>query len=67
MKNNDFGALCDDFDAIGTEMEKSVGSAFATDKFTTLPPWVLKNLVALEDCLLGVTAEQKKKLNKVSA
>ena len=67
MKNKDFGALGRDFDNIITELTKCVGTAFATDKFTTLPPWVLKQLVALDDMVNEVTNEQKKKMNKNSA
>lgn len=37
---------------------------FATDKLQSLPPWVLKNLAALEDAVVGVTNDQKKKMNK---
>ena len=37
---------------------------FATDKLQTLPPWVLKNLAALEDAVAGVTKAQKDKMNK---
>ena len=48
-------------------MEKCIGFAFATDKHQTLPSWVLKNLVVLEDCVLEITNDQKKKMNKLNA
>lgn len=67
IKIRDFGALGQDFDAVIAELAKCVGSVFATDKFTTLPPWVLKNLVALDDCVLETTKEQQKKMNKNSS
>jgi len=50
-------------------MEKCIGTAFATDKFQTLPSYVLKNLMALEDCVIEVQddPELKKKMNKLNA
>lgn len=48
-------------------MEKCVGATFATDKFQTLPSWVCKGIAALEDAVLEVTPEQKKKMNKLNA
>ena len=71
MKNHirimDFTALQSDFDDIQTELGKCVGYSFATDKLQTLPAWVIKNLVALEDCVLEVSADEKKKMNKNNA
>ena len=40
---------------------------FGTDKLQTLPGWVLKNLMLFEDCIIEVTPEEKKKMNKTSA
>jgi len=48
-------------------MDKCIGSVIATDKFQTLPAWVLKNLLEISDCINDVTAEQKKKMNKGNA
>lgn len=45
-------------------MDKCVGSVFATDKYQTLPAWVLKNLLEINDCINDITPEQKKKMNK---
>jgi len=45
-------------------MEKCIGVVFATDKFQTLPPWVLKHLLLLDECINEVTPEIKKKMNK---
>lgn len=67
IKIDDFVSLQTDFESIVSEMEKCVGSVFATDKFQTLPPWVLKQFIALEDCINEVTPEQKKKMNKLNA
>ena len=67
IKIDDFVSLQTDFEEIVVEMQKCVGSVFATDKFQTLPPWVLKQFVALEDCINEVTPEQKKKMNKLNA
>ena len=39
----------------------------ATDKLQTLPAFVLKNIALLEDCVLEVTNEEKKKMNKTNA
>lgn len=63
-KNNDFGSLLTDFEQIQEEMDKCVGSVFATDKFQTLPIWVLKNLLEINDCVNDITPEQKKKMSK---
>jgi hypothetical protein len=41
IKIDDFVSLQEDFEKISVEMEKCVGSVFATDNFYTLPPWVL--------------------------
>jgi hypothetical protein len=48
-------------------MVKCVGQTFATDKFQTLPAWVLKGLINLEDTVNEVTPEEKKKMNKTNA
>jgi len=48
-------------------MEKCVGIVFATDKFQTLPSWVLKAFIALEDCVNEITPEMKKKMNKLNS
>lgn len=63
-KNNDFVSLQNDFEQIQTEMEKCVAVVFATDKLQTLPTWVLKHFLILDDCINDVTADQKKKMNK---
>jgi translation initiation factor 3 subunit C len=57
IKICDFVTLENDFTEIQNELEKCIGSVFATDKFQTLPPWVLKNLMALDDCVQEVTNE----------
>ena len=64
IKIEDFSALQSDLDEIIAEMEKCVEKVFATDKIQTLPGWVLSNLVALEDCVLGVAKDQQKKMKK---
>lgn len=66
-KINDFTALFNDFEEIQSEMDKCVGSVFATDKLQTLPPWVLKHLMILDDCINEITNEKKKKMNKLNA
>ena len=63
-KISDFMSLQNDLDEIITEMGKCIGVAFATDNYNTLPRWVLKELINIEDCVLDVTAEYKKKMNK---
>jgi hypothetical protein len=67
IKINDFTKLQADFEEIAVEMSKCVGFCFAEDKLQTLPDWVLKNFIALEDCVLDVTNEEKKKMNKPNA
>jgi len=63
--NNDFNALNDDFDTIKMEIEKCIAAkVFATDRLSTLPTFVLKHLMIYEDCVLEVTNEQRKKMNK---
>ena len=67
IKIGDFVQLENDFTAICSQMEACIGQVFAKDKFQTLPTWVLKNIMDLEDCVLEVTNEQKKKMNKLNA
>ena len=67
IKINDFQQLQIDFDEIQAELEKCIGQIFATDKFQTLPNWVLKGLISMDDCINDVTADQKKKMNKLNA
>lgn len=64
MKNNDFGALEDLFVDMQDQILKGAGTDFALDKIVTLPNWILRALVDIEDCVLAVTNEQKKKMNK---
>jgi len=40
---------------------------FGKDKYTTLPGWVLKNIMALEDCVNDITPAEKKKMNKLNS
>lgn len=44
-----------------------MGQHFATDKFQTLPGWVLKHLMEMEDCITGVTNAEKKKMSKLNS
>lgn len=63
--NNDFNALNDDFETIKLEIEKCIAAkVFATDKYSTLPTFCLKHLMIYEDCILEVTNEMRKKMNK---
>jgi hypothetical protein len=48
-------------------MEKCIGSVIATDKLQTLPVWVLKDFLEINDCINDITPEQKKKMNKGNA
>lgn len=57
MKNRDFSSLQTDFEEAQAEIGRCVGTLFAKDKYQTLPGWVLKELVALEDCVNEVTAD----------
>lgn len=68
IKINDFSSLWTDFEDITGEIAHccTIG-VFAKDKYQTLPNWVVKEIVALEDCVNGVTNEQKKKMHKNSA
>jgi hypothetical protein len=67
IKIADFNQLQEDFEEITVELEKCIGTVIATDKVHTLPGWVLKNFVALEDCVNEVTAAEKKKMNKLNS
>jgi hypothetical protein len=67
IKISDFVQLENDFTDIVSNLEICIGQVFAKDKLQTLPPWVLKNLMDLEDCVLEVTNEQKKKMNKLNS
>ena len=67
IKIQDFNQLQADFDLVQDEITKCVGTTFATDKYQTLPAWVLKGIAALEDTVNEVTAEEKKKMNKTNA
>ena len=56
IKIDDFTQLQTDFDDMQSEIEKCAGQVFATDKLQTLPGWVLKGFVALEDCINDISA-----------
>ena len=45
-------------------MKKCAEVAFATDKYQTLPGWVLKEFCALDDAVNEVTNPQKKAMKK---
>ena len=68
IKINDFSSLWTDFEDITGEIAHccTIG-VFAKDKYQTLPNWVIKEIIALEDCVNSVTNEQKKKMHKNSA
>ena len=68
-KNGDFVSLQNiDLEAIQKEIQACIDNkVFGTDKLQTLPGWVLKNLMLFEDCIIEVTPEEKKKMNKTSA
>ena len=53
----DFSSLQVDFEEVSAEINNCVGTVFAKDKFQTLPPWVLKEIVTLEDCVNEVKPE----------
>jgi translation initiation factor 3 subunit C len=71
MKNHvkiaDFNSLQEDFENIIREFQLCIGMVFATDKFQTLPGWVLKNLMVLEDSINDVSGAEKKKMNKLNS
>mmetsp|Transcript_30561 Transcript_30561/g.46857 ORF Transcript_30561/g.46857 Transcript_30561/m.46857 type:complete len:903 (+) Transcript_30561:26-2734(+) len=67
IKIGDFNSLQTDFDDYQAELNRCIGVIFAKDKLTTLPGWVLKPLMDLEDCINDVTPAEKKKMNKLNS
>ena len=55
IKINDWLAMQTNLEEVVAEMDKCVDKVFADDKNQTLPGWVLKQFMDLEDCVLEVT------------
>lgn len=63
----DFNAMDDDFGKLEEEIRRASESELFDEKGAKLPIKVLKTLMLVEDTLLGVTNEQKKKMSKVNS
>ena len=63
---NDFSSIQVDFDKLTSEIGKESSAIFKTSNKDILPNFILRALISIEDSIVDLTADQKKKLNKIN-